>query len=50
MFNKRTKIVNESVNVSFNENAEMVFEYDNSEAGLTGVLATEIIRSENPYR
>ena len=35
--NKRTKIVNESVNVSFDENVEMVSEYDNSEPGLTGV-------------
>ena len=47
VYHKRTKIVNESVNVSFEENTEMVSEYNNSEPGLTGVLATELIRSEN---
>ena len=34
------------VNVSFDENAEMVSEYINSEPGLTGVLAIELISSE----
>ena len=47
VYNNWTKIVNESVNVRFDENAEMIYEYNNSEPGLTGVLATELIRSEN---
>ncbi|KAI3696663.1 hypothetical protein L6452_29123 [Arctium lappa] len=46
VYNKRTKTVVESVNVTFDEAPEMVSEHLSSEPALTGVLASGQFRSE----
>ncbi|KAI3665286.1 hypothetical protein L6452_43910 [Arctium lappa] len=46
VYNKRTKTVVESVNVTFDETADMASEHLSSEPALTGVLASGQFRSE----
>ncbi|KAJ9548122.1 hypothetical protein OSB04_020665 [Centaurea solstitialis] len=43
VYNKRTKMVIESMNVKFDPYAEMASDHDSSEPGLTGVLAVNLV-------
>ncbi|KAJ9544385.1 hypothetical protein OSB04_024092 [Centaurea solstitialis] len=47
VYNKRTKIVNESMDVKFD--AEMASKHDSSEPGLTGVLAVNLVTPDHGY-
>ncbi|KAJ9555966.1 hypothetical protein OSB04_010580 [Centaurea solstitialis] len=47
VYNKRTKMVMESSNVKFDPYAEMAFEHDSSEPGLTGVLAVNLVNPDH---
>ncbi|KAJ9553200.1 hypothetical protein OSB04_017245 [Centaurea solstitialis] len=47
VYNKRTKMVIESMNVKFDPYAEMVSDHDSSEPGLTGVLAVNLVNPDH---
>ncbi|KAJ9561787.1 hypothetical protein OSB04_006947 [Centaurea solstitialis] len=47
VYNKRTKMVIESMNVKFDPYAEMASEHDSSEPGLTGVLAVNLVNPDH---
>ncbi|KAJ9560650.1 hypothetical protein OSB04_005810 [Centaurea solstitialis] len=47
VYNKRTKMVIESMNVKFVPYAEMASEHDSSEPGLTGVLAVNLVNPDH---
>ncbi|KAJ9564242.1 hypothetical protein OSB04_000208 [Centaurea solstitialis] len=47
VYNKRTKMVLESMNVKFDPYAEMASEHDSSKPGLTGVLAFNLVNPDH---
>ncbi|KAJ9565777.1 hypothetical protein OSB04_001743 [Centaurea solstitialis] len=47
VYNKRTKMVIESMNVKFDPYAEMASDHDSSEPGLTGVLAVNLVNPDH---
>ncbi|KAJ9566856.1 hypothetical protein OSB04_002822 [Centaurea solstitialis] len=47
VYNKRTKMVIESMNVKFDPYAEMASEHESSEPGLTGVLAVNLVNPDH---
>ncbi|KAJ9542388.1 hypothetical protein OSB04_028894 [Centaurea solstitialis] len=47
VYNKRTKMVMESSNVTFDPYAEMASEHDSSEPSLTGVLAVNLVTPDH---
>ncbi|KAJ9557314.1 hypothetical protein OSB04_011928 [Centaurea solstitialis] len=47
VYNKRTKMVIESMNVKFDPYAEMASDHDSSEPGLTGVIAVNLVNPDH---